>query len=456
RDRALNYYHQFLDETGHAETIAARFSVVGFSLMGPTQVVPTLTLALRLKELRSDLVVVLGGPWVSLFAAELAAAAPLRPFFDVLVEGEGEAAWLAIARAGGAAPGASVPNAWVRTAKGLAPPRDRFVAYLAEIGTPSFDGLDLDCYGAPRPVLLQSGRGCYWDRCAFCVHTGRGQAALGPRVRLRPLALVAADIAELVRKHAPRYLAFADLSVSPARMRQLCRIMEDGRIDLPWFAFVRLDPGFDRSLLERMRRAGCLKLNFGLESGSARILELLDKGHDLETARRIIDDAIDLGFRVTLHTMAGLPGESREDLDLTLALVDRYAPAVHESYTEIFRLEPGTRIHRSPHSFGIEPRPTDRGFDNCVPFENRGGLSQAEAMAIIEERLYAFYRDREELIYRSRSHFGMKHKHDFAAPSRFRARFRVELGGRVFADEVTVETRGGGILRRVGGGEGQS
>jgi radical SAM superfamily enzyme YgiQ (UPF0313 family) len=453
RDRTLNYYHQYLDESRQAEAMAERYPLVGFSLMAPTQVVAALTLAARLKELRPELPIVLGGPWVSLFAAELAAAEPLRPFFDVVVEGEGELPFLELMRTGEPARWSDIPNAWIKRGGDLPRPKRSFVADLAELATPSYDGLDLDAYAAPRPVLLQSSRGCYWGRCAFCVHTFQAHAAETPRVRLRPLELVAADIEQLVSRYAPRYLAFGDVSISPARMKQLCQLMLERHLELPWFAFVRLDRGFDRALLEAMRRAGCLKLNFGLESGSARILGLLEKGHELDTARRIIDDALDLGFRVTLHTMAALPSETRADFEQTLELIEHYAPRVHETGTEVFRLERGTRIFQSPHSYQIEIRDAGKSFDNSIPFENLHGLGQSEAMTLLNERLYGFYQGRDDLIYRAKSNVGLRHKDDFATPSRFRARCRLRLGSVDFDEQVTVSTGGGGILTKLAASE---
>jgi anaerobic magnesium-protoporphyrin IX monomethyl ester cyclase len=349
-----------------------------------------------------------------------------------------------------------IPNAWVRCGESLSPPSRAFVANLGELTTPSYDGLDLDAYLAPRPVLLQSSRGCYWGRCAFCVHTFQAHACETPRVRLRPLELVGADIDRLVSRYAPRYLAFGDVSISPARMKQLCQLMIDRALAIPWFAFLRLDRGFDRPLLERMRQAGCLKLNFGLESGSARILGLLEKGHDLDTARRIIDDALDLGFRVTLHTMAALPGETRQDFEQTLALIEHYAPRVHETGTEVFRLERGTRIFQSPERYQIKIHDAGKSFDNSIPFENPQGLGQQEAMRLLNERLYGFYRDRPDLIYRARSNVGLRHKDDFALPSHFRARCRLRLGALDFDEQVMVATRGGGILQKLDPGEDRS
>lgn len=449
RDRGLNYYHQFLDETGYDEKIANKFGIVGFSILGSTQFIPTLTLASRLKELRPDIMLVLGGPWTTLFAQELAGTGKLHPFFDLIVAGEGELPFLEILKFSTAKDLGSIPNTWVKQDQGFAPPNSLYQVDMSDLEAPDYEGLDLDLYGAPKPVLLQTSRGCYWGRCAFCVHAFGVHDHVTKRVRVRPLELIAKDIEHVVKTYSPRFISFADVSISPVHMRRLCEVMIERGYKLPWFAFLRLDKGFDRNLLSLMRRAGCYKLNFGLESGSKEVLKTIDKGYDLTIAHRIIDDAIDLGFRVSLHTMAGLPREKRKDLEKTLDTLEHYAPKIHESYAEIFRLERSTRIFENPAFYGIQIHPGNKVFNNAISFSNLEGISSNEAMAMVDERLYPFFLNRNDIIFRSKSCFSLNHKDDFSSESQFKARFQLDFGEERFDDEVTVSTTGGGIFTKI-------
>jgi hypothetical protein len=145
--------------------------------------------------------------------------------------------------------------------------------------------------------------------------------------------------------------------------------------------------------------------------------------------------------------MAGLPGETAEEVAQTLAMLGEYAPRVYEAVTEIFRLERGTRIFAEPESYDINIAEGERAFDNAISFDNRSGVTQEEAARLVDDRLYPYYRDQSDLLYRSKSTFALKHKDDFPTPSRFRASARFRIGSQLVEERCEVETRGGGILR---------
>lgn len=446
RDRELNYFHQFLDETNHPGELARNYTIIGFSIIGPSQFIPALTLAHRIKDINPEARIVLGGPWTTLFAPELAEARELYPFYDMIVQGEGELPFLKILQAGPGLKSETIPNLWMKNADGFIPPDSGYRTDMNELSPPDYNGLDLDSYGAPKPVMVQGSRGCYWGRCAFCVHATGVHNHQSGRIRLRSFDKLAEDIDHLIRTYSPRFISFADVSVSPSEMKKLCHLFLEKAYQLPWFVFLRFENGFDRDLLKLMREAGCFLLNFGLESGSKRILKLIDKGHDLDTAKRILQDATELGFRVSIHTMAGLPGETDADLKKTIHIIKEFIPGIHESYTEIFRLEKNTRIYQEPEKYGIDLVSDTKVFDNAIPFNNRFGLDRNDALKIINQELYPFYFKHNNLIYRRKSIFSLKHKNDFTQESIFHAAINLAQGTVTYQDEVTVSTRGGGLL----------
>lgn len=448
RDRTANCYNLFFDETRFHEELARDFDVVGISITGPSQLIASLTLSARLKEENPESRIVLGGPWATMFAGEIAGAGPLASLWDFVVEREGERPFFELVEGLGGGGVASIPNLWTSGEEAPREPEEIVVAETGDFGPASYDGLDLDRYRAPRPVLLQASRGCYWGRCAFCVHAA-GVHDFHGRTRTRSIGDILAEIDHLVSRYSPRFLCFTDVSLSPKVVRGVSEGLLERGCDLPWYAFLRFEKAFDRELLALARSAGCFLLHFGLESGCEEVLERVDKGQDLQVARRILDDAADLGFRVTIHTMAGLPGETARDLEMTFEMIRQYAPKVHDSFTEIFRLERGTRIHRDPGRYGIALGPTRRIFDNAIDFENPAGLSSREAMAMVNEELYGFYAGRDDLIYRLKSMHSLEHRRDFDTPSVFKGRFDAGCGGVAFSDSVEVSTTGGGILERI-------
>jgi len=446
RDKKNNYYHQYLDESGYIQKVA-HYKRIGFSLNSQTQVIPAFTLALRLKEIRPEIEIMLGGPWVTMFADELTSYTPLFDFYDLLVEGEGEEPVRDILKSKNSSEYPDIANVWYRCGNSFKRSENFFQADLRDIPAPDYDGLDLDRYTAPRPVLIQGTRGCYWGRCAFCVHACGPKDSRAKAMRTRPFDLFISDIDTLIQKYSPRFIAFVDVAISPNRMKRLCQAMMKRKYKIPWFAFLRFEEGFDLELLRMMHFAGCVLVNYGLESASEKVLERIEKGHNLETVRRIISDTVKWGTSVTLHTMAGLPGETKEELEKTIKLIQEYMPILYESYTEIFRLEKHTKIYYDPEKYGIIKQNSQRIFDNAIPFKNINGLSTEEAAEILDKSINLFFKENEKtILYLGKDQSSIKAKDSFKNPSVFKAAFSARLPEGEFNDEITVSTTGGRIL----------
>jgi anaerobic magnesium-protoporphyrin IX monomethyl ester cyclase len=307
----------------------------------------------------------------------------------------------------------------------------------------------LRSYRVPVPVLLQGTRGCYWGKCAFCIHTAGVHSYQRKAVRVRPLDMVLDDIDLLVKKYNPHFVVFADVSMAPAICRKLSEAFIKRNYKFGWFIFLRFEEDFNEDLLMLMDKARCKMLNFGLESGSQRILDNLEKGFNLDTAERILHTALKFNFKITIHTMAGLPGETLVDLQKTIEIVRKFIPHVYESWTEVFRLERDTRIYRDPAHFEVSIAREKRIFDNAICFKNNKGISTDEALQAINHSLYSFYNGRNDLIYATKSQAGFKAKDSFVNASIFSAKFSVKYKDQIFNDCVRISTRGGGILTKL-------
>jgi hypothetical protein len=98
--------------------------------------------------------------------------------------------------------------------------------------------------------------------------------------------------------------------------------------------------------LDVMREAGCVAINFGLESGDADILKAIRKGQRPEQVRASVRAAKAAGMTTIVNFMFGFPGETAEQLGRTLDLMEALAPD-----TDFFNNRgvlvpfPGTAIH---------------------------------------------------------------------------------------------------------------
>lgn len=141
-------------------------------------------------------------------------------------------------------------------------------------------------------------------------------------------------------------------------MKEFCRVYGE-RLRAPFSLHARADT-VTLDLLRRLADAGCRHITFGVESGSPRVRR--------EIMKRLISDerikdafrwSKDLGILTTANHMLGLPGETREDLELTLALHEELRPDDFGYF--VFYPYPGTDLYRVCLERGYLPPPGPAG-----------------------------------------------------------------------------------------------
>lgn len=195
----------------------------------------------------------------------------------------------------------------------------------------------------PKRVPLQGTRGCLRG-CGFCSYAG-GFSSRG----VRP---VMDEIRNNRRKWGIDFFRFtdADLAADKQRALELCRALEtDGGYS--WTCFARADSLLDRGLLAAMKRAGCLWIFLGIESGSDKLLKAMGKGCDVSTMREGIARVREAGIGVHGNFVVGYPGEDQSTLEETLGFIRRSGlDTVYFSPFQIRSLEIPVYRHREAHS----------------------------------------------------------------------------------------------------------
>jgi anaerobic magnesium-protoporphyrin IX monomethyl ester cyclase len=246
---------------------------------------------------------------------------------DAVVVGEGEvtAVELALALESGASL-VAVPG--VVTRDGAGPDRV-FIDDLDQLSFPARDLLGHEPYLRPpglirgyassRIASMLAGRGCVF-KCTFC----ESHRQLGTRVRIRSVANVMAELELLVERDRIRGMYWVDDVFTHHRewLLELCDALVAKDWDLKWGCQARVT-AVDGALLRAMKRAGCVQVDFGVESGSDRVLKSMHKGI---TSAAVVDAFAmtkAVGLRTGASFIIGSPGETEEDLAATAALADR-------------------------------------------------------------------------------------------------------------------------------------
>lgn len=195
----------------------------------------------------------------------------------------------------------------------------------------------------PGRVSLQGTRGCL-HCCGFCSYGGSFSA--------RGVRTVMDEIRNNRRKWGINFFRFTDSDIAADKERalELCRALEaDGGYS--WTCFARADSLLDRDLLAAMKRAGCLWVFLGIESGSDKLLKAMNKGCDVSTMREGIAKVREAGIGVHGNFVVGYPGEDAGTLKETQDFIRGSGlDTVYYSPFQIRSLEIPAYLNRNAHN----------------------------------------------------------------------------------------------------------
>jgi radical SAM superfamily enzyme YgiQ (UPF0313 family) len=202
-------------------------------------------------------------------------------------------------------------------------------------------------------VNLQTKRGCPFS-CIYCTYP----LLEGKEVRLRKVDEVLKEIRELIQEQDTDYIYFVDdiFNYPPSHAESLCREMVKSQLSVKWSAFV--NPDFlTEDLLKWMKEAGCAGIEFGTDSGSARMLRNYKKSFTLEDVIRASKLCSTLEVNHCHYLLFGGPGEDEETIEDSFQLMDQLDPTAIIAMLGI-RIYPGTDLEQLALSQGIIRRDT--------------------------------------------------------------------------------------------------
>lgn len=358
-------------------------------VVGVTVLTPIAREAYRLAGLLrgSGAKLLAGGPHATLVPEE-----PLAHGFDAVVLGEGElvvdAAVKALMRA---RPWEGTPGLLYRDEAGTVqrtgpchPPEelDALPFPARHLAEPA------DYPPLSQEATLFSSRGCT-ARCTYCAG-----GLFGRRYRFRSAANVLAEMEQLRAAHGTKHFHFCDDSTSldKQRLRAICQGLLDRKLPVTWSMMTRVD-GVDEELLRLAAQSGCVRVDYGVESGSAATLRRIRKPHTLEMVRKIIPLTRSLGISPTVFFILGFPWEDAAALEETRALMEELTPWVgqfHPAIGSILIPFPGTAIYDEfREQYGFDqwwlgeqrnfdaPRPGSHAYFEYVVFRN-GAILDAD------------------------------------------------------------------------------
>jgi anaerobic magnesium-protoporphyrin IX monomethyl ester cyclase len=232
---------------------------------------------------------------------------------------------------------------------------------------PDFDLVSSNNYGEPllpKPFgVIQSARGCPYQ-CNFCVKT------YGTKLTEKSPERIIEELKALVKAQKVKSFRFTDdtFTLNSNRVIQICKnIIAEGLDYIQWTCLSRTD-NINKEVLHWMKKAGCRRIYFGVESGSPAILGLLNKNTDVEKAIEALLLTKKYGIETSAFFMLGVPTETKKDIDMSIEFaikaridfisIGKFTPYPGTSFYEIYKKDIEFNIY--PYQLVFNDGTTDR------------------------------------------------------------------------------------------------
>ena len=226
----------------------------------------------------------------------------------------------------------------------ITPPRP-LIQDLDEIPMPAWELFRIEYYSRLRfvnmsntdlsfPVL--SGRGCKFN-CNFCYRMDKGH-------RSRSVESIIEEIRILSKNYNINYIIFSDelLMTSFNRIESICEGILKAKVSIKWTCNGRLNYAIP-NVLKLMKKAGCIFINYGIESLDEKALKVMNKKLTVKQIHNGVQNTLEAGISPGLNIIFGNIGENKNSLDKGLEFLLKY-----DDHAQMRTIRPVTPYPGSP------------------------------------------------------------------------------------------------------------
>ena len=189
---------------------------------------------------------------------------------------------------------------------------------LDNLPFPAYDLLPMEKYSythadIPRPFsIIMSSRGCPFD-CIYCL-----KVMMKDFYIVRSPENVIAEIKHLIKEFDVRGIYFQDweFTIDKDRVKKICGLILENNLDIKWGCNARANDLSDE-LVEKMEKAGCVRINIGFETASQKLLDICKKNIKISDVQKAIDICKEYKINIGIYSILNLPGETRETIKET-------------------------------------------------------------------------------------------------------------------------------------------
>ena len=155
----------------------------------------------------------------------------------------------------------------------------------------------------------------------------------------------------IIEDNSTIYFVDDIFTVHKERIKQILHMIIDNKLGMKWKCEARTDH-LDKEICQLMKKAGCIRVKLGFESGSDRILKMIEKDETTDDMRHGAKLLREANVPYTGYFMAGFPSETDDDLRQTI----EFAKEIKADYYSLSILAPyyGTKMYYDMIEEGFE------------------------------------------------------------------------------------------------------
>ncbi|MBN1823505.1 MAG: radical SAM protein [Endomicrobiales bacterium] len=228
--------------------------------------------------------------------------------------------------------------------------------------------------------------GCFYECIFCCLSNVKEVFILSPKEAVDQLC-------ELKEKYGISNFMFMNsmINLSKKYVNDFCDEIISRKLDILWSDCARAD-NLDRDTLNKMSRAGCVRLIYGMESASPRLLRYMNKGLRMGRIEDVLRWTHEAGILVGIELICGFPGETKEDLDMTIDFVKRNKEHLDMCYCNVLYVRNTMRFFSEANKYGVHNFRNVRYYDelNCsvkLGYDEIGGLCWEDKFKEMQEHI---------------------------------------------------------------------
>lgn len=346
------------DEKSLIRSCIKNSTCVGISAMTGTQILNGIKISNIIKEYDSDIPIIWGGVHPTLFPEQTIQ----NHYVDYVVRGEGEYTLTELVKA--IEKGSKVNDVkgitYMKNGNIISTP-DREFCNMEELPLPAWHLIDVENYishnylNTNRVLPVHASRGCQFS-CAFCYNLTVNKR----KFRSKSAEKTFDEIKYLVDKYHVDGIVFREdnFCTDVKRVKRISELVCQEKMDLQMACSLRADRFKDEELLTSLVKMGVKTIGMGAESGSQRMLELIDKNISTDDILFSAKQSKKYDFLTLYSFIIGIPTETINDIEATLNVIDnikKINPKCDVTNINIYTPYPKNKLYDLSVSNGFVP-----------------------------------------------------------------------------------------------------